>query len=485
MIGPGFAGNGRARVLPAGTPESDEPVPNNESSARDKERDLPQDIPNYELVRLLGRGGMGAVYEARQKQIERRVAIKILHQQFADDPDVLARFMNEARIVNIIGHAGIVAVSESGQTSSGGRYLVMDYVGGITLREHLQKSGGRLAADQVNHIGRQIASTLAAAHDKKIVHRDLKPANIMLVADPESGEYRIKIVDFGIAKLGDSSLGQTQTGVQLGTPMYMSPEQCKSGRNAVDRSDVYALGIIMYEMLTGAPPFSGGYGALLTAHVAMEPTPLATVASGTPAPLVSLIHRMLAKPVIDRPTAAEVTRQLAAMHGRNVSPSQAYAVLPSGIIPAPPLGSPGGTEAAGNSSMLAQLSGAFRPRSRLVGAAALVLTLLALVGVVLLWSLVRTAARPGGPGSPLQPVRQGDDAGTAPAPSPDLVMSPDAGAAGAKPDPRSPAARLPPGSGEKLRHGKAPTHHGKAASGSDAKSSRVKSKKRGPHHPTR
>lgn len=134
-----------------------------------------QTIANYTLLRLLGRGGMGSVYEARQTALERRVAIKVLHKEFCEDTEVLKRFINEARVVNIIGHPGLVGVSEFGQTSEGAPFIVMEYVEGVTLREWIQRQAGRIPIEKVVRLSRQLASTLAAAHAKQIVHRDLKP----------------------------------------------------------------------------------------------------------------------------------------------------------------------------------------------------------------------------------------------------------------------------------------------------------------------
>jgi len=143
----------------------------------------PTTIGNYTLIRLLGRGSMGAVYEARHNTIERRAAIKILHKEFCEEPEVLQRFLNEARAVNIIDHPGLVGVSELGKAEDGARYIVMEYLDGITLREHLLRSPGRLPVAEVIPIARQIASTLAAAHAKQVVHRDLKPVTLSFVDD--------------------------------------------------------------------------------------------------------------------------------------------------------------------------------------------------------------------------------------------------------------------------------------------------------------
>ena len=358
---------------------------------------MEQTISNYSLLRLLGRGGMGSVYEARHTTIERRAAIKILHKEFCEDPDVVKRFMNEARAVNIIGHPGLVSVSEFGQTADGAPYIVMEYIEGITLREHLQRAGGRLPAEQVVRLSRQMASTLAAAHGKQIVHRDLKPVNIMLVQgdpDGDSGEPdRVKILDFGIAKLATETASQTKSGILMGTPTYMSPEQCRSGRSAVDRSDVYALGVIMYEMLTGEPPFRGGPAVLMAAHLMQEPAPLAKLAPGTPPELCALIHRMLAKNPSDRPPATEVARCLAPLSGQLTPPPSLLA--PAALAGAAAPAGPPGDEQATVLKQAAAPTAAPRPAApvplnrKLLGLAALLVLLLGLAGGLLALRLRR------------------------------------------------------------------------------------------------
>jgi hypothetical protein len=399
--------------------------------------DIEQSVDNYVLLRRMGNGSMGTVYEARHRQIERRVAIKILHKELSDDPEIIQRFTNEARIVNIIGHAGLVAISESGQTRDGSRYIVMEYVDGITLRDFVAQRGGRLPVPQVLRLTRQIASTLAAAHDKQIVHRDLKPANIMLVRDAGERELgvsrevpaaeaspegvpekpaeklpeKLKILDFGIAKISGEGTGQTRTGVAMGTPIYMSPEQCRSGRNAVDRSDVYALGVIAYELLAGAPPFQGGAAVLMAAHLMQEPPPLAAQAPETPPELVRLIHAMLAKSPRDRPSAAEVARKLAELSGTRTSASKAYAILPGERADAADVTEVLGDEALSQVGAQSALHAVpIRLRGKLLAVAALFLLLLGLLLVLLLWTLARqpVSAPPAPPpsprGGPMRPI---------------------------------------------------------------------------------
>ena len=164
-----------------------------------------QKVGRYEVLRLIGKGGMGDVYEAVDHEIERHAAIKILHSQFSENAEMATRFLNEARAVNIIQHPSLVAAFEFGRMPDGAAYIVMEYLEGETLRQRMSKQGP-LGADAVR-IARQITSALCAAHAKHIVHRDLKPSNIMIVSDPDMvGGERVKVLDFGIAKLAEIPL---------------------------------------------------------------------------------------------------------------------------------------------------------------------------------------------------------------------------------------------------------------------------------------
>ncbi len=158
-------------------------------------------IQNYRVVRQIGRGGMGNVYEARHEQIDRRAAIKVLHPEFARDAEMAQRFFNEARAVNVVGHPGLVNIHELGSLESGAAYIIMEYLEGDSLRQRMRRPGG-CQEEEALRIARQIAGALQAVHAKGIIHRDLKPDNIILVADSEvSGGERAKVLDFGIAKL--------------------------------------------------------------------------------------------------------------------------------------------------------------------------------------------------------------------------------------------------------------------------------------------
>jgi len=383
-----------------------------------------QTIANYTLLRLLGRGGMGSVYEARQTALERRVAIKVLHKEFCEDTEVLKRFINEARVVNIIGHPGLVGVSEFGQTSEGAPFIVMEYVEGVTLREWIQRQAGRIPIEKVVRLSRQLASTLAAAHAKQIVHRDLKPVNIMLSADETSGELeRVKILDFGIAKLGTENTSQTKSGVLMGTPAYMSPEQCRSARSAVDRSDVYALGVIMYEMVAGETPFKGGPALLMAGHLTMDPPPLSGRVPSAPPELAALIHRMLAKNPSDRPTAEEVTRSLAPNTGSLAvvtPPSDSPFLAPPSLSP-----NPGAETQLSKATEPAQARFAAVPiqqQRTLIFGAALAVLLLGIVGVTTV-VLISGGSHRAQPANPVSDLSSPYDAGEIPDAMTDAAVS--------------------------------------------------------------
>jgi len=276
-----------------------------------------QSIGPYRIIGKLGEGGMGEVFEAMHETIERRVAIKLLHPDRARDREVAARFLNEARAVNRIEHSGLVQISDCSQTPDGSIYIVMELLRGATLGQRL-KERGRLTPAEAVMLCRQVSSALVAVHDKGIVHRDLKPENLMLVGDPETpGRERVKILDFGIAKLtSDCGAGQVKTSsdVIIGTPRYMSPEQCRGNREIDDKSDVYSLGVVLYLMLAGRAPFEGsGSGEVIAMHI-YEPVPsLRRLAPETPPELVELCHRMLSKKKRARPTMRQVLTEFEAL----------------------------------------------------------------------------------------------------------------------------------------------------------------------------
>ncbi|MBL9006862.1 MAG: protein kinase [Myxococcales bacterium] len=275
-------------------------------------------LGNYRIVRLLGQGGMGAVYEAVHEAIERRVAIKLLHAGLAKDRDAVNRFFNEARATNRIDHPSIVQVSDFGHAPNGASYLVMEFLRGSSLAKRLadiKAAQQKMDVATALQIAWQVADALTVAHSAGIVHRDLKPENLMLIDDPiaPSGE-RVKILDFGIAKLtGHNTLNKAHTAVDalMGTPVYMSPEQCEGAGGVDEKSDVYSLGVILFEMLAGRPPFEAqGIGQLIMAHMTQSPPPLLDLSPSVPKGVADFVHVLLSKAKAERPSMQQVQERL-------------------------------------------------------------------------------------------------------------------------------------------------------------------------------
>ncbi len=253
-------------------------------------------IGSYTILGELGQGGMGCVYLAEHSLIGRKAAIKVLNPDIASDPEVVSRFFTEARAVNDIRHPNIVEVTDFGQFGSL-HCIVMEFLEGETLAARL----GRIRTfdeRSVVHIMKQCTSALGAAHEQGLVHRDIKPENIFLRAHTDYPDF-VKVLDFGIAKLlgAQASVGHhTKTGSVLGTPSYMSPEQCL-GEAALDtRSDVYSLGVVIYQMLTGLLPFTGDtLGRLIVCHVNEAPVPPSVVNATVSRPMNDLVLRAMQK----------------------------------------------------------------------------------------------------------------------------------------------------------------------------------------------
>ena len=242
---------------------------------------------------------MGAVYLAEHPGIGRRVAVKVLHKNYTRDEHLLARFLNEARAANAIRHPNIIEILDSGMMADGTPFLVMELLEGESLGTRLRQRGALPIPTAVD-LAYQTASALGAAHAKGIVHRDLKPDNLFIVPDPHDLQReRIKVLDFGIAKLQQGSVAdsvKTRTGTLMGTPIYMSPEQCRGTRTVDHRSDIYSMGVIFYEMLAGQPPFvSEGFGDLVNMHLNVQPAPVRTKRPEIPAALDALVMKMLSK----------------------------------------------------------------------------------------------------------------------------------------------------------------------------------------------
>jgi serine/threonine-protein kinase len=223
---------------------------------------LAQELPEqYELLDRVSEGGMGAIFKARNRYTNSPYAIKVLHQEFNNDEKIHKRFFLEAKVASSLNHPHICKFQDFGITASGTPYLVMEWINGISLQNKVSRDGP-LLADEAVTIFMQIAAALEHAHANKLVHRDLKPDNIMLSRRNRDDHIIVHIVDFGIAKLtideqnASLSKGLTQTGMIVGTPLYMSPEQARAG-DVDKRSDIYSMGCLMYFTLSGQPPFLG------------------------------------------------------------------------------------------------------------------------------------------------------------------------------------------------------------------------------------
>ena len=277
----------------------------------------PAHIDRFRVVRLIGSGGMGHVYEAVDPEIQRRVALKVLRRDLlSDNPELLQRLFVEARAANAIGHPGVVQISEAKLLPEGSGYLVMELLEGVTLTQRLRRAGGRLQLAEALPLAIQVASALRAGHQRGIVHRDLKPDNIMLVADDAvaSGE-RVKLLDFGIAKLVHAAASDaplTLADMGLGTPGYMAPEQIRGAADASDRCDVYGLGAVLFEMLSSRRPHVAGNTAdLVVQALSVDAPHIDTLVTGLPRSLDPLLAQMLLRePAEARPDMSEVLRRL-------------------------------------------------------------------------------------------------------------------------------------------------------------------------------
>ncbi|MBK9035897.1 MAG: serine/threonine protein kinase [Myxococcales bacterium] len=253
-----------------------------------------QMIGRYRVVRPLGEGGMARVFVAEDTNVGRQVAIKVLLPEYSNAPRVVERFMNEAKAMGRIRHPGVVDVFEVMVAPTGELCIIMELVVGETLREALWKHGP-LPAPAALAVMEQLADTVAAAHAERIIHRDLKPENVILVVDPlEPQRPRVRVLDFGIAKVEDGSV-KTATGTQMGTATYMAPEQFRNAKLVDHRADIYALGCVFFELATGTPPLTGrNLFEQMQAHLT-QPPPLDRLPPTLPPYVRTMIGQMLEK----------------------------------------------------------------------------------------------------------------------------------------------------------------------------------------------
>jgi eukaryotic-like serine/threonine-protein kinase len=260
----------------------------------------------YRIVRFLASGGMGSVYEAQHKVVRRRFAVKFLHQELALRRELLTRFQREAEAAGALESENVAAAVDFGIAADGAPYIVLEYLVGESL-EHLLEREERLPVARATNLVQQACRGVQAAHAAGIVHRDLKPHNLF-VCRREDGTDLVKVLDFGVAKLEvlEKSGTATRTGTVLGTPSYMSPEQARGEKNVDHLSDVYALGAIAYELLSGKKPHPGESHNAILHHIATQPAlPLAQALPSLPEALVAVVERALADDPAARPTSAE------------------------------------------------------------------------------------------------------------------------------------------------------------------------------------
>jgi serine/threonine-protein kinase len=288
-------------------------------------------LGEYTIEGKIGAGGMGTVYSATHPVIGKRAAVKVLNKELCANADAVERFIDEARVVNQIQHPNIVDIFAFGETADGRAYFVMEWLKGETLRARIAR--GRLSPAEVCAVVRPLCLALHAVHEKNVIHRDLKPDNVFL-AEVRDADPKVTLLDFGIAKLAhrDRRIEKTATGAMVGTPQYVAPEQAKG--HAIDaRVDIYALGAIAFEMLTGEPPFVADNAMEVVAkHLMEEPRRVSEVVRGVPKELDDLIFAMLAKQADARPSLDDITALIERL--RQPRFSRALAKVPT-LLPVP------------------------------------------------------------------------------------------------------------------------------------------------------
>jgi serine/threonine-protein kinase len=296
-----------------------------------------QRLGDYEVVARVGTGGMGAVFEAKHPVIGKRVAVKVLHPAFAKDAKALERFVNEARVVNTIGHPAVVDIFSFGKTSEGMPYFVMEFLRGKSLHDVLAKEKV-LSISRALGLIEQLLDVLAKAHGANIIHRDLKPQNLFIEEGPSGG--RLRVLDFGIAKSLTPEIAQQLTGSAiLGTPGYMAPEQINSDPVSA-QTDLYSVGALLFELVTGRQAFHGSNVGQLLLKALHEDAPKASsVSPGIPAVLDAFIARLMSKDPARRPSSAlgaleELKWLRQGLEEEGSAPTRVHQVLTGDRLPA-------------------------------------------------------------------------------------------------------------------------------------------------------
>jgi serine/threonine protein kinase len=286
----------------------------------------------YRIISLIGKGGMGAVYEGENILIARRVAIKVLHAATAENSSAVQRFEREAQAAGRIGSDHILEILDLGSFPNGDRYMVMEFLDGETLAQRIRKFG-KLTPEQCVPLFQQLLKGLEAAHNTEIIHRDLKPDNVFILNEKANQTDFVKIIDFGISKFNALSQdhSMTQTGAVLGTPYYMAPEQAKGTKGADRQSDVYSVGVILYEAVTGMVPFNAQtFNELIFKIVLSDPTPIQKLNPDLDLGFVRIIEKAMAKEAEDRFQTAEQFRQTLLQWKPGIAPDAA--INPRGVI---------------------------------------------------------------------------------------------------------------------------------------------------------
>ena len=320
-----------------------------------------QIVANYRVLRRLGQGGMGAVYLAQHTILGRHAAVKVLLPEFSNNRELVGRFLNEARATAQLRHRGFVEIFDSGTLGNGSAYLVMEYLRGANFAAAIEWRK-TVAWKEAHAVLREVAASVAHSHKHGIVHRDLKPDNVFLAvadeAEPGTDRLRttVKVLDFGIAKLTAASgsaggSARTRTGSLLGTPLYMSPEQCRGAGHIDHRTDIYSLGCIAYHALTGQPPFPlEGFGEIISAHLNTPPLPLRVQSASVTEPVEAFVLSLLAKDPAARPQTMDAVVVMLDQLGDARGEGDLFSLIPphalTGEAPPPTLASSPGPRVA-------------------------------------------------------------------------------------------------------------------------------------------